>query len=258
MSEINRLSLEQYLIEKDFRIIGNFNDARIPKSITENIVLDQIEAIFEFQKAAMEYEGTTYKVINNKIGKTVEKYKIWIKNLSKTLRTIKSKDYINEFEKTLIETSDVYLERAEECINVVNDSDYLGLVKRSMKRSELCLGITYLNNIRKKDSIEIASLNRCAYNLIEMDVIYLIRKLKRNDIVMDYNKIINYFCELQGLDKNSYMFMLALSSYPHEYMKCSERYRLKKNKFNVDYYKCKLKDAMKRDGESLLLGANIC
>ncbi len=258
MSEINRVSLEQYLIEKDFRIIGNFNDEKIPKSITENIVLDQIEAIYQFQKAAMEYEGTTYKAINNKIGKTVEKYKIWIKNLSKTLRTIKSKDYINEFENTLIETSDVYLERAEECINVVNDSDYLGLVKRSMKRSELCLGITYLNNIRKKDSIEIASLNRCAYNLIEMDVIYLIRKLKRNDIVMDYNKIINYFCELQGLDKNSYMFMLALSSYPHEYMKCSERYRLKKNRFNVDYYKFKLKDAMQRDGESLLLGANIC
>lgn len=258
MAEINRGNLQQYLSERDFRIIGEFKDEKMVENITENIVFKQIEAICEFQKLAMQYQGMAYKMMNNKIGKTVEKYKVWIKNLSNTLRNIKSKDYMNEFECTLIETSDIYMHRAESCINLVNDSDYLGLVRRSMERSELCLGTTYFNNIRKKDSIEIASLNRCAYNMIEMDAVYLIRKLKRNIISIDYSKIINYFCELQGLNKNSYMFIMALSSYPHEYMKCCERYRLKRNKFNVNYYKQKLNDAVERDGENLLLGVNIC
>ena len=258
MLEINRLSLEQYLSERNFRVIGKFKDEKILKNITENTVFDQIELICEFQKVSMEYEGSAYITIGNKIGKDIEKYKAWIRNLSKTVSSIKSRNNINAFEHTLIETAQASLEKAETCINVVNDSDYLGLVKRSTRRSELCLGITYFNNIRKKNNIEIASLSRCAYNMIEMDLIYFIRRLKKNEIDVDYDKMTNYFCEIQGLNKNSYMFITALSSFPYEYMKCCEKYRLNKNKFNVDYYNIKLKDAMQRDGESLLLGANIC
>lgn len=258
MLERSRLSLEQYLSDNNFRITGKFKDEKILKNVSENIVFNQIELIYEFQKVAMDYEGIAYITINNKIGKDIEKYKAWIRNLAKTVRSIKSKNYINEFEHNLIETADTYLEKAETCINVVNGSDYLGLAKRSTKRSELCLGVTYFDNIRKKDSIEIESLSRCAYNMIEMDVIYFIRRLKRNAIVMDYNKMTSYFCQLHDLNKNSHMFITALSSYPYEYMKCCEKYRANKNKFDVDYYNTKLKDAMRRDGKSLLLGANIC
>ncbi|SMC28827.1 hypothetical protein SAMN02745134_03669 [Clostridium acidisoli DSM 12555] len=258
MCEVNRLSLEQYLLEKNIKIIGNFKENPITSDITEDKVLEQMDAIYRFHLAAINYDGFEYKIINNKIGKTVEKYKVLLKNLKKTMKKIQSNTYINDFEAIVLKNSDIYLKRAEECMEIVNNSNYIELVKRSMKRSELCLTNTYFNNIRIRSGLEIASVKRCAYNMLEMDGVYLIRKLKRVGAYIDYNKAIDYFCKIEGFDKNSNMFMKALCSYPHEYMKCCERYRLNSNPLNIEYYEIKINNAIKRDGKSLVSEGSLC
>jgi hypothetical protein len=258
MYEVNRLTLEQYLLENNIRVVSSFKQNHILDNITEDKVLEQIDIIHQFHSVAIKYEGFEYKVINNKIGKTVEKYKLLLRNLKKTIKKMESNTYSNNFEDTLLKNSDTYLKRAEDCMEIVNNSNYIELVKRSMDRSELCLTNTYFNNIRSRNGLEIVSIKRCAYNMLEMDGVYVIRKLKRTGLDINYNKVIDYFCEIEGFNKNSGMFMKALCSYPHEYMKCCERYRLNKNTSNLNYYEIKLKNAMERDGKSLLSEVTLC
>ena len=249
MPETRVLPLEKCLIENNIKLT---EDAYILTNITEAKVLEQIDTIYFFHKTVLKCNEIASNTIPNKIGKTVEKYKMRIKNLKRDLKSFKAKSSVNQFENMVLQSSDSYLNRAERCIDIINHCNYIDLVKRSMRRFEICLGNTYFDNLRKNDQVEINSLKRCAYNMLEMDGVYLINKLKRNGSTINLEKIINYFCKVEGFDNNSYNFIKALVSYPHEYMKCCERYRLSKRKWDINEYVMNLSSSMDKDGNSIL------
>ena len=60
------------------------------------------------------------------------------------------------------------------------------------------------------------------------------------------------FCELEKLDNNSEKFILAMLSYPHEFMKIFERYRKNKKNWSDKEYSDRLMKAMEEDGLSLI------
>ncbi|AJA46340.1 hypothetical protein CPAST_c02400 [Clostridium pasteurianum DSM 525 = ATCC 6013] len=252
MAESRIISLEQYLNESNIRLTNNSFD-NVLENITENKVLEQIDTIYGFHKSVLGCNSIIFKSIPNKIGKTVEKYKIRIKNLKRDLKGFKDKSTLNEFENMVLKTSDNYLSRAEKCIDIVNRCNYINLVKRSMQRFEICLGNTYFDNLRNSDGLEINSLKKCAYNMLEMDGIYLINKVKKNKNDIDLEKIINYFCKIEQFDKYSNNFIRALISYPHAYMKCCERYRLSKKQWDINEYVMSLNRAMKLDCNDIIL-----
>lgn len=252
MPEIRAFSLEKCLAENNIKLIGTENNSGMLTDITENKVLEQIDLICFFHRIVLSCNELDSKTIPNKIGKTVEKYKMRIKNLKRDLKVFRDNSSVNQFENMVLQSSGSYLNRAEKCIDIINQCNYVNLIKRSMRRFEICLGNTCFNNLRKNNEIEINSLKKCSYNMLEMDGIYLINKLKRNGNNLDFQKIINYFCKLEGFEKNSYDFIKALVSYPHEYMKCCERYRLSKKQWDINEYITSLNRAIDKDGNSIL------
>lgn len=250
-NELKKMSFEQYLSENNINVVENDNKVML-QSISEKIIKEQLEGINVFHKVAMEYTAISNKFIRNKLGKSVEKYKLNLKNLKRDIKSFSLSNSINEFENILIDTSEKYIERSEKCLSAVNSSDYIALLKRSMRRYEITLGNTYFTNLRYVDNIEIGTLKRCAYNMVEIDGVYFINKLKRNGYKTDYKNLVDKFCEIEELGENSSKFMRALISYPHEYMKCVERYRKNKKGFTIDDFKLCLERSIEKDGESII------
>lgn len=249
-SKYIKLSFEQYLLDNNIMVVGNYSAVGF-KDISEKKILEQLEVINYFHRIAMGYTTISNKFIRNKLGKAVEKYKLSLKNLKKDIKNFSLSNSVNEFESTIIDTSSEYIERTEKCLAEVEASDYIALLKRSMRRYEISLGNTYFTNLRKNESIEIGTLKRCSYNMVELDGVYLLNKMKRNGVVADFRELINKFCEIEGLEQNSSRFMRALISYPHEYMKCVEKYRKNNKNFSIDDFKLCLKRAIEKDGKSI-------
>lgn len=252
MLEIRAFSLEKCLAENNIKLMNAENNNYILTNITEHKILEQIDAIYSFHKVALKCTEIESKAIPNKIGKVVERYKMRIKNLNRDIKAFKGNSSVNQFENMVLQSSNSYLKRAERCIDIVNQCNYISLIKRSMRRFEICLGNTYFDNIRKNSQVQINSLKKCSYNMLEMDGVYLINKLKRSSSTVELENVINYFCDLEGFDRDSNNFIKALVSYPHEYMKCCERYRLAKKKWDINDYVVSLNRAMKKDGNSIL------
>lgn len=246
-----RLSYEQYLSENNIRLVENFKSI-ILQEVSEKKILEQLEAINSFHTISMGYTTISNKFIRNKLGKAVEKYKLNLKNLKRDIKSFSVSNSINEFESTIIDTSDEYIKRTEKCLSEVEASDYIALLKRSMRRYEITLGNTYFTNLRKNDGIEIKTLKRCSYNMVEIDGVYFLNKMKRNGFKTDFRKLIDKFCEIEGLEENSSKFMRALISYPHEYMKCVEKYRKNNKSLSIDDFRFCLRKSIEKDGESIL------
>lgn len=223
------------------------------KIYEEKEVSDQLRIISEFTSKVMGFRGYKSKNLDNKTGKIVEEYKVTIKKVNRIIRNIKLNSPNNDFEALILENGQEYLERAENCIDQIYNFGFIELLTRSMHRAEICLGNTDFSNLRKHENIEIWNFEHCCYNMVEMDCFYLLNKFKRKGIILDYKKLCNSFCGFQQLDIKSEKYILALLSYPYEYMKCYERYREEdKEVCNIEMHKKKLVKAIKKDGNSLI------
>lgn len=245
-------SFKKYLESKDIKCVEHFDDNINFESLTASEIKNQIYNISEFHIKTLGYTGYMNKRLDNNIGKTVEQYKIYIKRLSKQINNLKKNEVNNEFEKLLFKYGDIYLERANKCINTIYNSNYISLILRSMKRTEMCLGNTYFNNLRKVKNLEIIDVDECCYNMVEMDLAYFLGKIKRKNIDISFHSLTKDFCELESLDKNSHMFILSIISYPYEFVRCCNRYREGTKNWTVEQYTEKLQKAIIADGDSLV------
>lgn len=241
-----------YLETKGIKQVDNFEDAIKYEDITYSMVREQIHIISEFHMKTLGYTGKMNKRLNNNIGRTVEQYKVYIKKLNRDLEKLRAKEANNQFEKTLQEKGDSYLIRAKSCIDNIYKNNYIDLIMRSMKNMEMCLGDTYFNNLRKKNTLEVKSVDDCCYNMVEMDLAYLLSKIKRKGINMDFNSLLEEFCELESLGDDSDSFIRSIISYPYEFIRCCNRYREKTKDWTEDEYASRLQRAMELDGESLI------
>lgn len=242
----------KYLESKGIKKVDSFDEEIKYESITPSMIKEQIYIISEFHRNTLGYTGRMNKRLDNNIGKTVEQYKVYTKKLNRDLEKLKEKEIHNKFEKVLLEKGDLYLIRAKHCIESIYNNNYISLIMRSMKKVEMCLGNTYFNNLRKNESIEIKSIDGCCYNMFEMDIIYLLSKIKKKGMSVDFDSLIREFCQVESLDDNSIGFIRAVISYPYEFIRCCNRYREKSKEWTEDEYVSKLEKAMTLDGESLI------
>lgn len=242
----------KHLESKGIKQIDDFGDEIKYSNITFSMMKEQIYIINEFHGKTLGYTGRMNKRLNNNIGRTIEQYKVFIKRLSKDLEKINEKGATSEFEKALQQNGSLYLARAQACIDTIYKNNYMSLIMRSMKRMEMCLGNTYFNNLRKNETIEIRSIEDCCYNMVEMDLAYLLSKIKRKGINMDFNNLIKEFCIIEALEKDSAIFIESIISYPYEFIKCCNRYRDKSKSWTEEEYCSKLEKSMILDGESLI------
>ncbi|WP_461615452.1 hypothetical protein [Clostridium sp. Marseille-QA1073] len=244
----------EYLKEKGIKKIDFIlkDNKSLSKSGLDERVANQLQLISEFHAKSCGFNGYLKRRINNDTCKLVEEYKVQIKRFSKYMETIKEVGSKNEFEKLMMVNGDKYLKRAEECMNYIYSSNYMDLISRSMKNVEVCLSDVGFDNLDKGETLEIVNFYDIAYNMVEMDAYYLLSKLKRKGANLNWKKHVKKFCELEKLDNNSERFILAMLSYPHEFMKIYDKYRKNKKNWSDKEYSNKLIKAMEEDGFSLI------
>jgi len=223
----------------------------IALDITEKLILEQFDAIYAFHKKSFGFDGYLRSRLNNNTGKIIEEYKVSIKKLIGDLNNINRDEPKNSYEELIIKYGEEAINRGEECIRTVYGANYLEILTRSMRRGEICIGNTSFQNLRQNNSIEVVSFENCSYNMVEMDCFLLLSKLKRKGVKLDFHKLAKEFCYIEGLDESSSKFLIALISYPHEFMKCCNRYRAGKKMWNEDRFSEKIVKALIQDGDSL-------
>ncbi|HEY8890956.1 MAG TPA: hypothetical protein VIM70_11940 [Clostridium sp.] len=220
--------------------------------ITEKLIIEQFGVMHVIHEKSSGFDGYLRNRLNNNTGKIIEEYKISIKKLAGDINSINRDEPKNSFEKLIIKYGEGVIKRGEECIKAVYEANYLEIITRSMRRGEICLGNTDFQNLRLNNFIEVVSFANCSYNMVEMDCFSLLSKLKRKGVKLDVHKLADEFCYIEGLDANSSKFLIALISYPHEFMKCCNRYRAGKRMWNDDVFSQKLIKTIIQDGNSLL------
>ncbi|NLZ48425.1 MAG: hypothetical protein GX895_06495 [Clostridiales bacterium] len=253
MSEKYYLDFKDYLNSCGINIVKSFDEEEEYKEpLSKDCIYKQLSTISKFHKLTMGISSFNSGLMENATGRKVERCKVKIKKLKRDISRFKENGPTNEFEKLVLDKGPEYLERAEKSIKYIYGNGYFGLIERSMKRNEICIGSTYIDNIREDKEINIRSLKKCCYNMVECDAVYFINKLRKRGTSFDFDEVIRLFCHLEGLSKDSQAFITAMVSFPEEFMKCCERYRYGKKEWNEDEYAKRLLEAIEKDGESLL------
>ncbi len=251
-------NFSQYLRENGVRRV-NFilkdNEALSRKSL-EDRVIAQLKLISEFHRISCGFNGYLKSRINNDTCKLIEDYKVQIKKLCKNIERIKSNGPQDEVEEFIAEEGSTILNRAEEVINYINNNNYIDLIARSMKNVEICLTDVEFDNLKKEEVIEIVNFEDIAYNMVEMDAYYLLSKLKRRGYNLDFKKCIKEFCRCENLGEDSMNLILALISYPCEFMSIYEKYKKNKKNWSSGEYLRRMKNAIREDGNSLIGDVN--
>lgn len=248
-------SFTDYLLEKDITVVENFNSPieADMNNITFHDLERQLALISELHKKVMGYKGYLGKRLENKTGATIEQYKVNIKRLKRYLKNIRMNAASSDFERSLLKVGNVHLNRAEGCISLIYDSGYMDIIERSMKRTEICFGNIDFTNINSSESnTEIIDISKSCYNTVEMDCFNLLSKYKRKGLKVDYTKLVKSFCQFEGLGENSLKLILALLSYPYDFMKCCNRYRERTKDWSEEEYGESLKRAISKEGETLI------
>lgn len=245
-------NLLEYLTERDIAIVDVLSRKIDNIEITEQVVNNQLFAVTQFHKKMEGYSGLPGKRLSNATGRLMEQCKIDLKKLKRFVKNIDCYGAGNTFEELLLEKAPSYVERAEVCIRQAFNAGYIDLISRSMKRNEICLGDVDFDNLWMREKIEIVDTSKCAYNMVEIDALLLLNKLKRKGIQLSWEELIGNFCEDEELGDHSKQFIFSLLSYPYQFIKISDRYRRKSKEWTEEEYVSKLLKAVEQDGAHLM------
>lgn len=244
-------SFLKYSSERGIKQVDFHGENLYRESIDKNNIISHMYTLKEFHQKAMGYNNYIGHRLEDKRGRTVEQYKIYLKKVRRIYESFKEKPDLNDFEKIILQYGEGYLDRAESCVETIYENKYLDLIKRSMDRNEICLGDTYFTNIRENKYIEVNNLNKCIYDLLEMDGVDFLNKLMKKGFQLDYKELIESFCKIEDLGIESQRFIEALISYPYDFMKTCVKYNKKSSKEDKEKYEAKLRKIVEVD--SLIL-----
>jgi hypothetical protein len=248
------LSFSSYLKKNGIYVDQKLSTDNIDlKNLKEENIKEQLEAISDFHKVASGYSQYLSEGMKNGTGKIIEKYKVETKKFKRQLQSYSNSSEKTYFQKLMLDKGSNYLTRAEECINEVHKWGYFDLIKRSMLKIEICAGKTYFTDLKRGiDGVKISSLDKCCYNMDEVDAFYFLNKIQKRLNKIELNNYIRFFCKLEGLNLNSQKFILALLSYPEDFIRCCNRYKEKKKSWSEEKYAEKLEKIILADTSSLI------
>ena len=234
---MNEVSANEYLNIRGITITGHCFS--YDKNIDRKSIISQINLMVELHKTLIGCNFNELSRVKSTIGKEVESYKVQMKKLQGHYDYIVSKPCTNEVDKLILSNGKIMLKQGKEALNHIYEHDYLGVIKRSMNREEICIGKVDGSNLRKNDGkIEIGIIKGMAYNLVEEDLFSYIKKLQRKNVCIDEEELIKLFVHGSHLSFNSFDYLRGLCSYPKDFLKIWERYmeskRKKSNSINLE------------------------
>ena len=217
-------------------------------------VSEQIQLISDAHKRLLDGRETIIPRIQSVIGREFEGYKVDIKKNKNYINKITNNKGTSYIEDYLIDEGSSIIRRAEETLSLLDLEIYFSLIKRSMKRYEICLGRVDENSLKrdKNEIIYISSNKYIVYDLLESDCYNYIKKIKRRKKGYDINNIINEFVNKSALDEDSIKYLRILSIYPNESMKVLNKCRNGKVDITNEDIVNKLKNAKECDDIKLL------
>ena len=248
MRTIGELTLKEYLLRNNIFIIGEY--FRNDKIKTDEDIIKQIKLINRLNDLLSGYKETGVTRINGSIGKRIETIKVELKRLESDLKKRSKTKPLNKMDTFILENGDNILKQVEENLNILKSINYLGLIKRSMKKGEICIGKGDESNIRSFNSIEIGKIKNISYNLYEEDIYEYLRRVrkKHKDFKEDY--YINEFIKEANLGEDSRQYIKILLGIPYDSLRQWHRYMEGKRDISPDTY-------FKNMNESLKYESNI-
>ncbi|MHC1681614.1 MAG: hypothetical protein AB6733_01440 [Clostridiaceae bacterium] len=229
------------------------DEIKVDEDINEKNVIKQLTVISDFNKIASNYKGFEVKNFPNKTGTHVEEIKVLLKRYKRYIEILNKKEELSIVEEFILKDKDDMLLRAESAINNITFEDYLNVLKRSVEFSEVSIGNPSFDNIsRIEGSIYVVSLREISFNFMEMDAFELLKKIKRRGINISYENVIEEFCDYNGLSYFSEKLIRSLLSFPNDYFKWCNNYRMNKKKFTEEEYLKKIIRAKTKDIKSLI------
>lgn len=230
---INKLNLIKYLEEKNIFITNSkYSSNKIESKID---VFNQIDNIIYFNKVVGSYKENLIPRVKPSIFNEYENYK---KQIVMTERYIKYLDInkLNKVDKYIINREKDLIELTKRSLKIIDESNFYKLILRSMKNYEICLNRVDENNlfVDNEGKILIRNIKYLSYNLKEHDIYCFVKRIKRRNIHISIDEIINYYIEKENLGEDSRSYLYGLSIYPNEEMKIIERYIRKKLLLNEE------------------------
>ena len=199
-----------------------------------NSKISKDKNIIFFNNKIGQYKENLFPRIGATIGKEVNMYYSQIILISKYLREIENKDNLNSIDFYLINRGELLIDLGKKSLNHINKNGFKELIKRSMSNYEVCLTRVDEGNLKVEEdgSIKIGTIRYMTYNLKEHDIYSYIKKIKRREVNLDIEDIINYYISITKLGEYSKEYLKALVSYPNEEFRIIEKYIL--GKLNVE------------------------
>lgn len=235
--------ISKYLREND--ILVKDCVFSVSKEYTEEEAIKQIILINSVHRILMRYYDNVDYRIDCSIGKKAQKIKVDIKKAKKHLYELEIKKDKNIMDKFLLESGQDILLAAEDAIKNIYKLNYIELIKRSMKKNEICLGKVDEANIRVSDEIEIGNIKGLTYNLVEEDIFNYLIKIKRKNKNIDIEKLICRYIEVSNLGKDSEEYIYYLISIPSDSIKVWGRYMDNKREITPSEYLNSIKVSLK-------------
>ena len=229
---MQKSELSSYLEDRNIYVLNS----KISKDKNEDNknIYKQIENIIFFNNKIGQYKENLFPRIGATIGKEVNMYYSQIILISKYLREIENKDNLNSIDFYLINRGELLIDLGKKSLNHINKNGFKELIKRSMSNYEVCLTRVDEGNLTVEEdgSIKIGTIRYMTYNLKEHDIYSYIKKIKRREVNLDIEDIINYYISITKLGEYSKEYLKALVSYPNEEFRIIEKYIL--GKLNVE------------------------
>lgn len=249
--KINSFNLNSYLQNKNIYIINK--KTNIEKVSMEEI-FKQIDNIILFQKTFGKYKENLFPRIKCSIGKEIDNFNGQVILIKKYLKNINNKDALKELDRYILENGNNLIEKVNNAIINIENNDYKNLIKRSMNNYEVCLGKADEGNLSVSEDgkIKIGTIKYLTYNLKENDIYFYIKKLKRRNISINFEVVIDYYILKENLGKNSKEYLKALALIPNEELRILERIILGKIRVPEEEVLKEINRARKMDRKDLI------
>jgi hypothetical protein len=228
------MELRDYLFEKEVLVADK--SFKSLKEYNEEDVLKQIALARNLHNIFMGYSIYGSTRINSTIGKLIESIKVDLKKCKVNLNEVNNKSEKNKMDEFLINNGELILKKVEDTLLFLKEVDYCGIIKRSMKKNEICLGKIDEGNLRVFKEIEISSLKDISYNLVEEDIYHYLRKVRRRNPNSKLFKYINKYVEDAFLGDNSRQYIKILLLVPYDTIRNWRKYSINKKGLSSEDY----------------------
>lgn len=248
---MQKIELNSYLEKKGIFILNG----KIEKDQYSRNTLTQIDNIILFHNKIGPYKENLFPRIGASIGKEVSSYYSQILLINKYLKKIEKKDNLNSIDFYLISRGEALVNSGKKALNHIYSNNFRSLIERSMKNYEVCLTRVDEGNLKveEDEKIIVSTVRYLTYNLKEHDIYSYIKKIKRREIDLSIDEIINYYIKATELSDDSKEYLKALSSYPNEELKLVERYILGKLKMKDEKILEALYKARNIDSKAIII-----